>query len=213
MRRRKKLQTATKKSSGHDPAQQLRQPAVDGLARCTSRRCASSSSVSFGSSIRVVVKRWPLLSFVGARLERAADGLLADDHLGDLAVLEQRLELAVGNRAARGAPTRYACDHDEQEQEGQDVPHRNAPGAGRRPTAAGRRALTRRRSWVSSQPCATVPNRAVGRRHHEPALAARFSKTSPSRARVHQRSRRLRRSRPRARASRAGRAPAAGSSA
>ena len=86
-----------------DPAEQLRQPAVDDLAACTSRRCASSSSVSFGSSTRVVVNcstasgRSPRACLSVPRIE-----LIADRHLGDCAVLQQRLELAVGDRPAGG---------------------------------------------------------------------------------------------------------------
>ena len=77
----------TKKSSGST------QPSSSGSQRLTLSPLyltprASSSSVSFGSSTRVVVNCFDCLRAVrGGLLQRAADELIADDDFVDRAVL------------------------------------------------------------------------------------------------------------------------------
>ena len=84
-----------------DPAEQLGQPAVDDLAGVLHAlrfellgelRILDAGGGELFRLLRVRARRL---------LERAADHLVADGHLGDLPVLQQRLELRVRNRAAR----------------------------------------------------------------------------------------------------------------
>ena len=111
MRRKKKLQTPNSSSSG------TIQPRISGSQRLTNSPvyftpAASRSSSSFGSSMRVGVER---AAAVGLALVRAADGLLADEDLGDLAGADRLLELAVRDLASRRAsgttPARAPCSN------------------------------------------------------------------------------------------------------
>ena len=79
-------------------------PRISGSQRLTTSPvyftwCASSSSTSFGSSMRVVVN-----CVVAERpsprgcLRRPVIGGLTNGHLGHLAAAHERLELAVGDR-------------------------------------------------------------------------------------------------------------------
>src|SRR5262249_3141847 len=70
------------------------------------------------------------------RLERAANRLVGDRHLGDLAVPQQRLELGVRNLTAAGRQVVHLRDA-EQNQEGEAVPEgRRLPRRQRPLTAA-----------------------------------------------------------------------------
>ena len=134
MRRKKKLQSAKSSRSG------MTQPMTSGSHRLTNSPvyltpAASSSSRSLGSSIRAVLKlRLPLTS----RVEGAADRLLADDDLGDLAAADGGLELAVRDLAARRRQEPGLGQRHEHE-EAEDVPDGAAwsPGARERPPLAG----------------------------------------------------------------------------
>ncbi len=105
-----------------DPAEHIRQPVIGRLAGVL-----DVFRLELLSQLRILDPRCRKLPAfrIGAHLfgERPADRLIADRDLGDLAVLEQRLELGVRNGAA-GRRQEVHLREAEQEQEREPVPER-----------------------------------------------------------------------------------------
>ena len=91
---------AKMKKQRKDPAEDLGQPAADELAGVLHAR-----RVEILEQLRVLdARRAEVLAAVGLALVGAADRLLADVDLGDLARADGLLEVAVRDLAARSAP-------------------------------------------------------------------------------------------------------------
>ena len=106
---------------GNDPAQELRQPAVHQLAGVL-----DAALLELGDERRVLDtrrdKRLGLaVGVVG--LQRTANDLLADGRVSNLALRDERLELAVG-KLPPGRHQEVGLRQHEQEKEGEAVPHR-----------------------------------------------------------------------------------------
>ena len=112
---------------GNDPAQQLGQPPVHQLAGVL-----DTGLFELGDERGIFDtrrhERLGLRVRIGG-LQRASDDLLADGRFGDLALRDQRLELAVGNLPA-GRHEKVGLRQHEQEKEREAVPHRARRPAG-----------------------------------------------------------------------------------
>ena len=116
----------------NDPTEQIGQPAVGHLAlvfHTFGFELLDELRVFDPGRCELLGRFWVV---VRGRVERAANALLGDRHLGDLAVPEQRLELAVGERPAVRQDVVHLCQA-EQQQKSQAVPQRSRRPRAHRP--------------------------------------------------------------------------------